>query len=62
MSGENIRDLIAGTAETLLHAIKASAGEYTTPANLEQLANAYATVVGAAPKPPPAAPRAAVVR
>ncbi|WP_104150870.1 MULTISPECIES: hypothetical protein [Mycobacterium] len=57
MSGENLRDLSNDTAEALLQAIKKEAGGSYAPAQLEQLANAYATVRGAAPRPPSASPR-----
>lgn len=57
MSGENLRDLSNDTAEALLQAIKKEAGGSYGPAQLEQLANAYATVRGAAPRPPSASPR-----
>lgn len=50
MSGENLRDLANETAEALLKAIEKDVEAYG-PAQLEQLANAYATVVGAAPGP-----------
>ncbi|MCV7051109.1 hypothetical protein H7H82_10955 [Mycobacterium heidelbergense] len=50
MSGENIRDLSNEAAVALLNAIKKDAESYG-PAQLEQLANAYATVVSAAPGP-----------
>lgn len=51
MSGENLRALENETAEALLNEIKKSASEYG-PAQLEQLANAYAAVVAAAPGAP----------
>lgn len=61
MAAENIRDLATETAQALLEAIKKeSSGSSYGPAQLEQLANAYATVVGAAPKPRSASPQAFV--
>jgi hypothetical protein len=59
MSGDNLRDLENETAEALLNAIKKDAGSYG-PAQLEQLANAYAAIVAAAPGPKKAPARAVV--
>ncbi|WP_156748494.1 hypothetical protein [Mycobacterium sp. E3198] len=61
MSGENIKDLTNETAEALLKAIKKESGtESYGPAQLEQLANAFATVVAAGPRPRSASPQAFV--
>lgn len=60
MAGENIRDLANDTAEALLKAIKKDCDRYG-PEQLEQLANAYATVMGAAPRGPSASPRSGFV-